>query len=221
LSDLICPRTSNCSCCVTRTRCCAVSCEAGHRWDHADRLWLTALSRLVNRRRWAEIFPVTPATLLRWHRNLVARKWTYAHRRRPGRPSAGASIKTLIVRMARENPGWGHRRIQGELARLGYTITASTVWEILHAAGIDPAPRRGGPTWRQFLTAQAHASSPVTSWWWRRCCPSGCSCWCSSSTAPGDCTWPEYLRTRPGRGRYSRPGTWPWTWASASTHCGS
>jgi transposase len=127
------------------------------RWDHADRLWITALSRLVNRRRWSEIFPVTPATILRWHRHLVARKWTFTGRRRPGRPSTGVSVKTLIVRMARENPTWGHRRIQGELARLGYAIAASTVWEILHAAGIDPAPRRAGPTWRQFLTAQAHA----------------------------------------------------------------
>jgi putative transposase len=127
------------------------------RWDHADRLWLTALSRLVNRCRWVEIFPVTPATILRWHRRLVARKWTFTDRRRPGRPSTSASIKTLILRMARENPTWGHRRIQGELARLGYVIAASTVWEILHTAGIDPAPRRAGPTWRQFLSAQAHA----------------------------------------------------------------
>jgi len=127
------------------------------RWDHADRLWLAALSRLVSRRRWAEVFPVTPATILRWHRKLVARKWDYASRRRPGRPSTGTSVKALVVRMARENPAWGYRRIQGELARLGYTIAASTVWEILHAAGIDPAPRRAGPTWRQFLTAQAHA----------------------------------------------------------------
>jgi transposase InsO family protein len=127
------------------------------RWDHADRLWLAALSRLVSRRRWAEVFPVTPATILRWHRNLVARKWDYASRRRPGRPSTGTSVKALIVRMARENPAWGHRRIQGELARLGHVIAASTVWEILHAAGFDPAPRRAGPTWRQFLTAQAHA----------------------------------------------------------------
>jgi putative transposase len=127
------------------------------RWDPVDRLWLAALSRLVNRRRWPAIFPVTPATVLRWHRHLVARKWTYTDRRRPGRPSTGTSIKTLICRMARENPMWGHRRIQGELARLGYRIAASTVWEILHAAGIDPAPRRAGPTWRQFLAAQAHA----------------------------------------------------------------
>jgi putative transposase len=127
------------------------------RWDRADRLWLAALSRLVRRRRWPEVFPVTPATILRWHRDLVARKWDYADRRRPGRRSTGTSLKTLIVRMARENPSWGHRRIQGELARLGYAIAASTVWEILHAAGIDPAPRRAGPTWRQFLTTQAPA----------------------------------------------------------------
>ena len=125
-------------------------------WDHVDRLWLAALSRLVHRRRWAEIFPVTPATVLRWHRGLVARKWSCTDRRRPGRPSTGVSVKTLILRMARENAGWGHRRIQGELGRLGYAIAASTVWEILHAAGIDPAPRREGPTWRQFLTTQAH-----------------------------------------------------------------
>ena len=116
------------------------------RWDHADRVWLAALSRLVNRRRWPQVFPVIPATLLRWHRDLVASKWDYTSRRRPGRPSTGISVKTLIVRMARENPAWGHRRIQGELVRLGYAIAASTVWEILRAAGIDPAPRRAGPT---------------------------------------------------------------------------
>ena len=116
------------------------------RWDHADSVWLAALSRLVNRRRWPQVFPVIPATLLRWHRDLVARKWDYADRRRPRRPSTGISVKTLIV-----------RRIQSEPVQLGYAIAASTVWEILRAAGIDPAPRRAGPTWRQFLAAQAHA----------------------------------------------------------------
>jgi hypothetical protein len=105
----------------------------------------------------AGAFPVTPATILRWHRNLVARKWDYASRLRPGRPSTGTSVRTLVIRMAGENQAWGHWRIQGELARLGHLIAASTVWEILHAAGIDPAPRRAGPTWRQFLIAQAHA----------------------------------------------------------------
>jgi len=129
------------------------------RWDHVDRVWLAALSRLVSRRQWPEVFPVTPATILRWHRDLIARKWDYASRRRPGRPSTGTSVKTLIIWMARENPAWGHRRIQGELARLGHAIAASTVWEILHAAGIEPAPRRAGPTWRESLTAQAHAIS--------------------------------------------------------------
>ena len=85
------------------------------RWDRVDRVWLAALSRLVSRRRWPEVFPDTPAAILRWHRDLIARKWDYASRRRPGRPSTGTSVKALIIRMARENPGWGHRRIQGEL----------------------------------------------------------------------------------------------------------
>jgi putative transposase len=93
---------------------------------------------------------------LRWHRDLVARRWTYTDRRRSGRPPTRTAVKKLILRMARDNPRWGHRRIQGELARLGHKVAASTVWGILHAAGIDPAPRRSGPTWRQFLSVQAH-----------------------------------------------------------------
>ena len=125
------------------------------RYQPEDRLWLAALSRLVPRRRWAEVFAVTPATLLAWHRRLVTRKWDYTSRRRPGRPSTPAAIRKLVIRMATDNPTWGHRRVQGELVRLGHPIAASTVWQILHAAGIDPAPRRAGPTWNQFLTAQA------------------------------------------------------------------
>ena len=97
-----------------------------------------------------------PDTLLRWHRRLAARRWTYPSRARAGRPQTRASITRLVVAMARENPGWGHRRIQGELARLGHKIAHSTVWEILKKAGIDPAPRRHGPTWGEFLSAQAH-----------------------------------------------------------------
>jgi putative transposase len=127
------------------------------RYTPADRAWLAALSRLLPRRRWAEVFPVTPATILAWHRRLVSRKWDYTARRRPGRPPTAAAIKSMIIRMAADNPTRGHRRVQGELVRLGHRIAASTVWQILHDAGIGPAPRRSGPSWRQFLTAQAKA----------------------------------------------------------------
>ncbi|MFC6022943.1 integrase core domain-containing protein [Plantactinospora solaniradicis] len=120
--------------------------------EPADRAVLSVLSRLLPRPRWASFF-VTPATLLRWHRDLVARRWTYP--RRPGRPSTSAQVRRLVLRLAQENPTWGCRRIQGELGGLGYRIAASTVWKILTRAGLDPAPRRSGPTWTQFLAAQA------------------------------------------------------------------
>jgi putative transposase len=101
------------------------------------------------------VFVVTPATLLAWHRRLVTRKWDYTSRRRPGQPPAAAAIRKLVIRIATDNPAWGHRRVQGELVKLGHPIAACAAWQILHAAGIDTAPRRTGPTWKQFLTAQA------------------------------------------------------------------
>ena len=125
------------------------------RYEPADRLWSAALARLIPRRRWAEIFPVTPATLLTWHRKLAASKYDTSKQRKPGRPLTVPGIARLVVRLAKENPLWGHRRIHGELTKLGVRVAPSTVWEILHAAGIDPAPRRSGPTWRQFLHVQA------------------------------------------------------------------
>ena len=125
------------------------------RYDPADRVWFAALARLLPRRRWIGIFPVTPATLLAWHRRLAGSKYDTSKRRKPGRPPTVPGIGRLVVRLAKENPLWGHRRIHGELAKLGVMIAPSTVWEILRAAGIDPAPRRSGPTWRQFLHAQA------------------------------------------------------------------
>jgi putative transposase len=118
-----------------------------------NRAVLSALSRLLSRQRRHNRF-VTPGTLLRWHRDLVRRHWTQPHRP-PGRPSTAPELGRLILRMAAENPTWGYRRIQGELTRLGYTIAPSTVWLVLQRAGIDPAPRRAGLTWRQFLSAQA------------------------------------------------------------------
>jgi transposase len=127
-----------------------------------DRVVLAALSRLLPRARWSAFF-VTPATLLRWHRQLLARHWTYPHAR-PARPAIDPQIRALVLRLAAENPTWGHRRIQGELARLGRQIAASTVWKVLHRAGIDPAPRRAGPTWKQFLTMQARTVLACDFW---------------------------------------------------------
>ena len=125
------------------------------RYESADRAWFAALARLVPRRRRAGVFPVTPAALLAWHRGLAAGKYDTSKRRKPGRPPTIPGVARLVVRLARENPRWGHRRIHGELVKLGVTVAPSTVWEILRAAGIDPAPRRSGPAWRQFLSGQA------------------------------------------------------------------
>lgn len=77
------------------------------RYQRADRLWLSALSRLIPRRRWGEVFAVTPATLLAWHRRLVTRKWDHSSQRRPGRPSTAAAIRKLVIGMAMDNPSWG------------------------------------------------------------------------------------------------------------------
>ena len=129
--------------------------HAGRVRYEAGWAWFAALARLVPRRRWADVFPVTPATLLAWHRRLAAKKYGTSKRRKPGRPPTSPGIARLVVRLAKENPLWGHRRIHGELVKLGVTVAPSTVWEILRAAGINPVPRRSGPSWRQFLHAQA------------------------------------------------------------------
>jgi putative transposase len=120
-----------------------------------DRAMFSALTRLLPALLRQQRL-VTPRTLLRWHAQLVARRWTYPHRR-PGRPPTPPPIRDLVLRMAHENPRWGYRRIQGELIGLGHLVAASTVWKILKSAGLHPAPRRSGPTWRQLLSAQAHA----------------------------------------------------------------
>jgi putative transposase len=97
---------------------------------------------------------VTPRTLLRWHRALVRRKWRQQAGQR-GRPPVPAEVRAVVLRMARENPRWGHRRIGGELAKLGFGVSPSTVRRLLARAGLGPAPRRSGPSWREFLRAQA------------------------------------------------------------------
>jgi putative transposase len=120
----------------------------------ADRALLAAFSRVLPRQAWRRSAFVTPATLLRWHRELVARRWTYPHRH-PGRPATAAEIRELVVRLARENPSWGYRRIQGELVGLGVKLAASTVWAILKEAEIEPAPTRHEQSWAEFLRRQA------------------------------------------------------------------
>jgi putative transposase len=125
----------------------------------ADRALIALLLNVIPRQRRAGLrMFVTPQTVLRWHRDIVRRRWARkSQHKRPGRPVTRRSIRGLVLRLARENPDWGYRRIHGELAGLGIQIAASTVWQILTNAGIPPAPRRAGPTWAQFLHAQAQA----------------------------------------------------------------
>ena len=122
------------------------------RYQPADRAVLALLGCLLSRRRWAA-FGVTPTTLLRWHRQLVRRRWTYP---RLGRRPLDPDVVELVVRLARENPRWGYQRITGELAKLGLAVSATSVRNILRLEGLGPAPRRrGGPGWSAFLRAQA------------------------------------------------------------------
>ena len=124
----------------------------------ADRFFLTAASRLLPRVRWAS-FLVTPTTLLDWHRRLVANRWTYP--RRAGRPPIGRQVRALIVRLARENPRWGYQRIVGELKGLGMVVSATTVKKVLREHQLGPAGTRRGPSWREFLRAQANSMMAV------------------------------------------------------------
>ena len=131
------------------------------RLSWADRAILAALTRRLStaHRRQLSLI-VTPRTLLRWHADLVKRQWTH-RRRTPGRPRTAPTIRCLVLEMARDNPTWGYRRICGELTGLGHRTAPSTIWEILKAAGIDPAPQRAAGSWKQFLSAQAKTIAAV------------------------------------------------------------
>jgi putative transposase len=122
------------------------------RLQPTDRALLAAWSRLLPRARWS-IFLVRPETLLRWHRRMVARRWTYPSTSK-GRPPISEQVQQLVVRLARENPRWGYQRIHGELLRLGVRLSASSIRRVLRAHGLDPAPRRASTSWRSFLRQQ-------------------------------------------------------------------
>jgi putative transposase len=146
----------------------------------ADRALLAALLGVIPKaRRHGLRLLVTPDTIVRWHRDIVRRR--RAARSMPGkagRPATSRRIRALVLRLARENPEWGYRRIHGELAGLGVRVSASTVWEILKNAGTGPAPRRPGPSWRSSC-----APGPRRSW----------RATCSRPTcpaAPGPASWP-------------------------------
>ncbi len=126
--------------------------------EPADRAVLAGLARLLPRQHLGRFF-VQPDTLLRWHRDLVAKHWTYPHGR-PGRPAVPTGTTARVLRLAKENPTWGYRRIQGELATMGIVIAPSSVWVILKRHGVEPSPRRSEPTWAEFLTEQAKGLMP-------------------------------------------------------------
>jgi putative transposase len=133
-----------------------LKCQVGRpRLRRRDRVFMAA-SRALPRARWWSSFVVTPHTFLRWHRELVRRRWTYKRISVGGRPPICDEVRELILRMGRDNPRWGCLRIRGELAKLGVRVSATKIRTLLRASGLGPAPRRGGPTWTEFLRAQAH-----------------------------------------------------------------
>jgi len=124
------------------------------RLNRLDRVLFAAASRAMPRSSWSS-FVVRPETLLRWHRELVRKKWTFRKKGQLGRRPIDPNVRDLVVRLGRENPRWGYQRIRGELLKLGIRVSATTVRTILLRHGMNPAPRRAGPTWAEFLRSQA------------------------------------------------------------------
>jgi putative transposase len=175
------------------------------RLQPTDRPLLVALSRLLPRARWS-IFLVRPETLLRWHRRMVARRWTYPSTSK-GRPPISEQVQQLVVRLARENPRWGYQRIHGELVRLGVRLSASSIRWVLRAHGLDPAPRRTSTSWQSFLRQQAAGILPCDFFTVDTVFLQRVYGWLSSNSQVDGCTWPASPRTRLDGGLPSRPAT--------------
>src|SRR5450759_2197128 len=171
------------------------------RLNRLDRVFLAAAAnRAMTRSSWSSVV-VRPETLLRWHRELVRKKWTHRRTGHPGRPAIDADARDLVVRLGTENPRWGYQRIRGELMKLEIRISATTVRTILLRAGLDPAPRRAGPTWTPVPEGHRRrgSSRPTSSPSRRSGARRSTSC-SSSSSRPGACTWPVSPRTPTRRG---------------------
>ncbi len=176
-----------------------------------DRAWLAILAATLPAGWLAGIrLIVTPATVLRWHRDIVRRRW--ARLSRSGRPATHRKVRSVVLRLARENESWGYRRIHGELAGLGITVAPSTVWQILKSAGINRAPRRGGPNWAEFLRSQAQGILALDFFTADLLNGTKACVLASSSTAPAASGSSEPPSIRSSRGWPSRPGTCSWTW---------
>ena len=157
------------------------------RFEPDDRAFLCAMSRVIRRDRWS-IFLVRPDTILRWHQRLVANHWTYPHR--PGRPSTTIETRLLIIRFARENPTWGYRRVHGELAQLGITIAASTIWTSSGTPASIPHRADRQSHGQRSCAAKRQGSWRVTSSPSIRCCCVATTCCSSSNSRPAACTAP-------------------------------
>jgi hypothetical protein len=184
-----------------------------------DRLFLAAAASILPRSRWPS-FIVTPTTLLRWHRELVRRKWTY-RRARPGRPPLDPEICQLIVRMAKENPRWGYVRIQGELRKLGLRVGATTIRRLLLREGLGPRQEEAVLAGRSPYVPRPRASWHVTSSRWRPRSSGRSTCCSSSRSQPDAFTSPRRPATRMQPSSPNRHATCASSWISARHRCAS
>jgi hypothetical protein len=179
------------------------------RLSWADRALISALARLLPKTRRRHLF-VTPGTLLRWHADVITRRWT-AKRQQSGRALTSPPLRRLILRLAGENPDWGYRRIGGELASMGRKVGASTVWAILKRAGIDPSPRRSGPPGPSSYAPKRVGSWRATSSIAIPCSSPGCPASRSLSTPTAGYTSSASPHIPPQTGSPSKPATCSWT----------